>query len=101
MPLARMASTTSTMRRANTIGDRKSTRLNCHSQISYAVFCLKKKKKRALETQIEMQGLKTTEPPTLPDGHSGGIALPRLHSRVASNLAPRYRSLASDTNRNG
>src|SRR3989475_8911377 len=26
--------------------DRKSTRLNCsHSQISYAVFCLKKKKK--------------------------------------------------------
>src|SRR2546427_6733065 len=27
--------------------DRKSTRLNsCHSQISYAVFCLKKKKKR-------------------------------------------------------
>src|SRR2546427_9455545 len=28
-------------------GDRKSTRLNSsHSQISYAVFCLKKKKKR-------------------------------------------------------
>src|SRR2546430_7925440 len=28
-----------------TIGDRKSTRLNSsHSQISYAVFCLKKKK---------------------------------------------------------
>src|SRR5256886_6903857 len=28
------------------IGDRKSTRLNSsHSQISYAVFCLKKKKK--------------------------------------------------------
>src|SRR2546430_10961297 len=27
--------------------DRKSTRLNsCHSQISYAVFCLKKKKKK-------------------------------------------------------
>src|SRR2546427_8419494 len=31
--------------------DRKSTRLNSsHSQISYAVFCLKKKKKDALET---------------------------------------------------
>src|SRR5688572_31277218 len=31
-------------------GDRKSTRLNSsHSQISYAVFCLKKKKKRKLE----------------------------------------------------
>src|SRR2546430_9855049 len=30
------------------LGDRKSTRLNSsHSQISYAVFCLKKKKKRA------------------------------------------------------
>src|SRR5438270_8477094 len=32
-------------------GDRKSTRLNSsHSQISYAVFCLKKKKKNELET---------------------------------------------------
>src|SRR5438477_9546357 len=28
---------------AQMAGDRKSTRLNCHSQISYAVFCLKKK----------------------------------------------------------
>src|SRR5688572_32754331 len=29
------------------LGDRKSTRLNSsHSQISYAVFCLKKKKKK-------------------------------------------------------
>src|SRR2546427_10592531 len=33
----------------NTTGDRKSTRLNSsHSQISYAVFCLKKKKKRQI-----------------------------------------------------
>src|SRR2546430_8688008 len=32
-------------------GDRKSTRLNSsHSQISYAVFCLKKKKKNRRET---------------------------------------------------
>src|SRR2546427_9441032 len=31
--------------------DRKSTRLNSsHSQISYAVFCLKKKKKKTYET---------------------------------------------------
>src|SRR2546430_13373774 len=31
----------------NLVGDRKSTRLNSsHSQISYAVFCLKKKKQR-------------------------------------------------------
>src|SRR2546427_7929636 len=32
---------------ADGVGDRKSTRLNSsHSQISYAVFCLKKKKKK-------------------------------------------------------
>src|SRR2546430_5064717 len=32
---------------SRTAGDRKSTRLNSsHSQISYAVFCLKKKKKK-------------------------------------------------------
>src|SRR2546430_6809472 len=31
--------------------DRKSTRLNSsHSQISYAVFCLKKKKKKKIQT---------------------------------------------------
>src|SRR2546430_3925843 len=31
------------------VGDRKSTRLNSsHSQISYAVFCLKKKKKKII-----------------------------------------------------
>src|SRR2546430_2822400 len=34
-------------------GDRKSTRLNSsHSQISYAVFCLKKKKKNTRTTQV-------------------------------------------------
>src|SRR5206468_8785468 len=33
-----------------TFGDRKSTRLNSsHDQISYAVFCLKKKKNRAYD----------------------------------------------------
>src|SRR5438270_6558880 len=36
--------------------DRKSTRLNSsHSQISYAVFCLKKKKKKKIEKQNEKQ----------------------------------------------
>src|SRR5438270_3184246 len=36
--------------------DRKSTRLNSsHSQISYAVFCLKKKKKKKNNTQIIRQ----------------------------------------------
>src|SRR2546430_11790793 len=34
-------------------GDRKSTRLNSsHSQISYAVFCLKKKKHTPLHTSL-------------------------------------------------
>src|SRR5688572_32491379 len=34
-------------------GDRKSTRLNSsHSQISYAVFCLKKKKKKKVLMQL-------------------------------------------------
>src|SRR2546427_4390758 len=34
-------------------GDRKSTRLNSsHSQISYAVFCLKKKKIQKQQTQV-------------------------------------------------
>src|SRR2546430_17505618 len=36
--------------------DRKSTRLNSsHSQISYAVFCLKKKKKNIIYTQTVKQ----------------------------------------------
>src|SRR2546427_9218481 len=35
------------------VRDRKSTRLNSsHSQISYAVFCLKKKKKRSQHTGV-------------------------------------------------
>src|SRR2546427_5151155 len=37
-------------------GDRKSTRLNSsHSQISYAVFCLKKKKTRIGTTESRLQ----------------------------------------------
>src|SRR5688572_30943029 len=36
--------------------DRKSTRLNSsHSQISYAVFCLKKKKKRKRYDRLEIK----------------------------------------------
>src|SRR2546430_3482916 len=39
---------TEELRQRITIPDRKSTRLNSsHSQISYAVFCLKKKKKKS------------------------------------------------------
>src|SRR2546430_10882469 len=42
------------------VGDRKSTRLNSsHSQISYAVFCLKKKKKKYINmTTVESQSVR-------------------------------------------
>src|SRR2546430_13015823 len=41
--------------------DRKSTRLNSsHSQISYAVFCLKKKKKKQYESKYMAQSCCTT-----------------------------------------
>src|SRR2546428_10106758 len=44
--LPRPALTSRMMQRATTSRDRKSTRLNSsHDQISYAVFCLKKKKR--------------------------------------------------------
>src|SRR2546430_11749356 len=40
-------------------GDRKSTRLNSsHSQISYAVFCLKKNKKSTLNTRDRLSPLR-------------------------------------------
>src|SRR2546430_3079148 len=43
--------------RCSTAGDRKSTRLNSsHSQISYAVFCLKKKKKIELH-HLRLKGV--------------------------------------------
>src|SRR5688572_31303424 len=45
------------------LADRKSTRLNSsHSQISYAVFCLKKKKKQKINVQgnIIKQGTQNT-----------------------------------------
>src|SRR2546430_13166331 len=39
-------------------GDRKSTRLNSsHSQISYAVFCLKKKKKKSMIANPELEAM--------------------------------------------
>src|SRR2546427_8111083 len=41
-------------------GDRKSTRLNSsHSQISYAVFCLKKKKKKKGQREAEIKQSRT------------------------------------------
>src|SRR2546421_7098192 len=51
-------------RYAARLGDRKSTRLNSsHDQISYAVFCLKKKKKRREQIQRYIQ------PERHPDRH--------------------------------
>src|SRR5688572_32436266 len=43
--------------------DRKSTRLNSsHSQISYAVFCLKKKKKKTKKINITKREYNETQP---------------------------------------
>src|SRR2546430_13123700 len=45
------------IRRRGGGGDRKSTRLNSsHSQISYAVFCLKKKKKNQIKIDVRYTG---------------------------------------------
>src|SRR5215471_20109973 len=45
-PASRRDSSLPSLRRARAGGDRKSTRLNSsHVEISYAVFCLKKKKR--------------------------------------------------------
>src|SRR2546430_5464066 len=42
--------------------DRKSTRLNSsHSQISYAVFCLKKKKKQTNDNNLPIHSRLTTD----------------------------------------
>src|SRR2546427_4490930 len=41
--------------------DRKSTRLNSsHSQISYAVFCLKKKKKKESKMKVQKDNIQKT-----------------------------------------
>src|SRR5688572_30982124 len=46
---------------ASALPDRKSTRLNSsHSQISYAVFCLKKKKKKKNKNKKENKKNKTS-----------------------------------------
>src|SRR2546430_3193593 len=57
-PLARAAQTAEYLVQGRALTDRKSTRLNSsHSQISYAVFCLKKKQedfliRRALSLNV-------------------------------------------------
>src|SRR2546427_9561472 len=59
-------------RHARTRGDRKSTRLNSsHSQISYAVFCLKKKNKQLLR---------------ITGGRKGAWLVWAVHGRVLSRV---------------
>src|SRR5205085_4638967 len=66
--------------------DRKSTRLNSsHSQISYAVFCLKKKKKHSKDQLRLTQHSRRLIPPTKPCSPRRRRALlptPRHLSRV-------------------
>src|SRR2546421_2352415 len=54
--------------------DRKSTRLNSsHDQISYAVFCLKKKKKKRSERTYRVnKGTRTRARPSRPRGGTRG-----------------------------
>src|SRR5438270_7322772 len=48
--------------RPPSVRDRKSTRLNSsHSQISYAVFCLKKKKKKQKDNKSKTKNNKNTQ----------------------------------------
>src|SRR2546427_4170698 len=67
-PLRRGHTPWGTAGRADRGSDRKSTRLNSsHSQISYAVFCLKKKKKKKIllqhvkETQTKLRTIQNLE----------------------------------------
>src|SRR4051794_41366099 len=54
-----------TVRTVLTAADRKSTRLNSsHPSISYAVFCLKKKKKQTPQTHIDNRTRTHRYPPT-------------------------------------
>src|SRR6266853_2542156 len=53
---AQAASSEKSLSPRSTSEDRKSTRLNSsHSQISYAVFCLKKKKKKEIEVTVKIK----------------------------------------------
>src|SRR2546427_8521688 len=53
------------------IRDRKSTRLNSsHSQISYAVFCLKKKKKYPEDIEVETRQHRMEADMSVTQGHN-------------------------------
>src|SRR2546430_9402033 len=68
--------------------DRKSTRLNSsHSQISYAVFCLKKKQKLYdPPSNLSLTSPNFAHPPTFSRSGSTPLPLPRSTSPVADDL---------------
>src|SRR5437763_12857470 len=63
-------------RLASPCRDRKSTRLNSsHRCISYAVFCLKKKKKKGKSCAVQRARANHTTSPT----HTIGVQTPHVH----------------------
>src|SRR2546430_5661092 len=77
-------------------GDRKSTRLNSsHSQISYAVFCLKKKKKRRIDrfsSSTTHKALTRASVPTYGMREDTYLCLYELTLAAHCNSAPHTRS---------
>src|SRR2546430_4717838 len=75
--------------------DRKSTRLNSsHSQISYAVFCLKKKKNfDALSGHGQARGVASSEGPARPEGAGGREAYacgPKCSESAVVSVEPQH-----------
>src|SRR5256885_8163470 len=62
---------------AQAVRDRKSTRLNSsHLVISYAVFCLKKKKKEAVHASLRVRSIGHTQ------AHNALHRLPRIEKQL-------------------
>src|SRR2546430_4676463 len=71
--------------------DRKSTRLNSsHSQISYAVFCLKKKKKQVYDASILIRVCDCTQ------RHDYAVLYLRLYDQVLAEYATMLSGSAFD-----
>src|SRR3989440_2139877 len=78
--------------------DRKSTRLNSsHDQISYAVFCLKKKKRRDVHIDGLLGTSVNSRPVELPEGARAGGTKSR--SPRAGNAVPAPRLSAFESSR--
>src|SRR5256885_3955461 len=82
---------------SDSITDRKSTRLNSsHLVISYAVFCLKKKKTRCIDTVLVP--LTTSEQPS--QSVFTGLALltsPTVHHPALRHISPRTTRTSQET----